>query len=81
MEQRLWWVSAEDVKELVPEGGRNKTPPKRFRPGEKNEPNHRRDQPEKIDTPQRYCQTYQHKTAEPSNDKVPASIKNSKGFW
>ena len=46
--KELWWKPAEDVKELVPEGGRNKTPPNRFRPGEKNEPNHRRDQPEKL---------------------------------
>ena len=51
-----------------------KTAPNQFCPGEKNEPNHRWDQPEKIDTPQRYCQTYQHKTAELSNDKIPASL-------
>ena len=25
--KELWWKPAEDVKELVPEGGRNKTPP------------------------------------------------------
>jgi len=29
-------------------GGRNKTAPDRFRPGEKNKPNHRRYQPEKL---------------------------------
>ena len=49
--KELWWVSAEDVKELVPEGGRNKTAPNRFRPSEKNKPNHRWDQPEKLILP------------------------------
>ena len=49
--KELWWKPAEDVKELVPEGGRNKTPTNRFRPGEKNEPNYRRDQPEKLILP------------------------------
>ena len=39
------------MKELVPEGGRNKTAPNRFRPDEKNKPNHRRDQPEKLILP------------------------------
>ena len=48
--KEIWWVLVEDVKELVPEGGK-KTAPNQFRPGEKNEPNHRRDQPEKLILP------------------------------
>ena len=46
--KELWWVPAEDVKEVVPAGGRNKTAPNRFRPGEKNESNHRWDQSKKL---------------------------------
>ena len=44
-------MPAKDVNELVPEGGRNKTAPDRFRLNEKNEPNHRQDQPEKLILP------------------------------
>jgi hypothetical protein len=88
--KEIWWVPTEDVKELVPEGGRNKIAPNRFRPGEKNEPNHRRDQPEELILPSviakpinikrlnqamtKSQQALKIPTAEPSNDKIPAII-------
>ena len=46
--KELWWVPAEDVKEVVPAGGRKKPTPNQFRPGEKNESNDRSDQRKKL---------------------------------
>ena len=46
--KELWWVPAEDVKEVAPAGGRKKPTPSQFRRGEKNESNDRSDQRKKL---------------------------------
>jgi len=45
---QIWWVPADDVKEYIPEGGRNKTAPDRFCPDEKKKPNHMGEKQEKL---------------------------------
>ena len=54
---QIWWVPADDVKEYITEGGRNKTAPDRFCPDEKKAKSHG-GKTRKIDTPQRCYQIY-----------------------
>ena len=61
---------------LVPEGGRNKIAPDRFRPGEKNEPNHRRYQPEKMILPSVIAKSLDIKRLNKAMTKSQQALKN-----